>query len=97
MVAAVCHGPAALVNLTLSNGSYLVDGKEVSAFTNAEEEAVRLTNVVPFLLQTALEDRRRQTRGRAELRKPGLCAPNAWSRARTRRAPPVRRRRWRAC
>jgi putative intracellular protease/amidase len=57
VVAAVCHGPSALVNLTLSDGTYLVDGKEVSAFTNAEEDAVHLTNVVPFLLQTALEDR----------------------------------------
>lgn len=57
VVAAVCHGPAALVNLTLSDGSHLVDGKEVSAFTNAEEEAVGLTKAVPFLLQTALEGR----------------------------------------
>lgn len=56
VVAAVCHGPAALVNLTLSDGSYLIDGKEVSAFTNTEEEAVGLTGVVPFPLQTALED-----------------------------------------
>jgi putative intracellular protease/amidase len=57
VVAAVCHGPSALVNLTLSDGSHLVDGKEVSAFTNSEEEAVGLTGVVPFLLQTALEER----------------------------------------
>jgi putative intracellular protease/amidase len=57
VVGAVCHGPSALVNLTLSNGSYLVEGKEVSAFTNAEEESVGLTEVVPFLLQTALENR----------------------------------------
>ena len=57
VVAAVCHGPSALLNLTLSNGTYLVEGKEVSAFTNAEEEAVHLTEVVPFLLQTALEER----------------------------------------
>ncbi|MFL6122919.1 type 1 glutamine amidotransferase domain-containing protein [Actinophytocola sp.] len=57
VVAAVCHGPSALLNLTLSNGSYLVEGKEVSAFTNAEEDAVHLSGVVPFLLQTALEDR----------------------------------------
>jgi putative intracellular protease/amidase len=56
VVAAVCHGPAALVNLTLSDGSYLIEGKEVSAFTNTEEEAVGLTGVVPFLLQTTLED-----------------------------------------
>jgi putative intracellular protease/amidase len=57
VVAAVCHGPAALVNLKLTDGTYLVDGKEVSAFTNTEEEAVGLAAVVPFLLQTALEDR----------------------------------------
>jgi putative intracellular protease/amidase len=57
VVAAVCHGPAALVNITLSDGSYLVSGKEVSAFTNEEEAAVELTRVVPFLLQTALEER----------------------------------------
>jgi putative intracellular protease/amidase len=57
VVAAVCHGSAALLNLTLSNGSYLIEGKEVSAFTNAEEDAVHLSGVVPFLLQTALEER----------------------------------------
>jgi putative intracellular protease/amidase len=57
VVSAVCHGPAALVNLTLSDGTYLVAGKEVSAFTNEEESAVGLTSVVPFLLQSALEER----------------------------------------
>ncbi len=56
-VGAVCHGPAALVNVKLSDGSYLVDGKEVSAFTNQEEEKVGLTEVVPFLLATKLEER----------------------------------------
>lgn len=54
-VAAVCHGPAGLVDLTLSDGSYLVDGKEVASFTNSEEAAVNLTGVVPFPLQSALE------------------------------------------
>lgn len=56
-VAAVCHGPAGLVNITLSDGQYLVDGKEISAFTNDEEAAVGLTEEVPFLLQTQLEQR----------------------------------------
>jgi putative intracellular protease/amidase len=56
-VGAVCHGPAALVNVKLSDGSYLVSGKEVSAFTNDEEEKVGLTKVVPFLLATKLEER----------------------------------------
>src|SRR5688500_17692758 len=57
VVAAVCHGPAALVNLRLSNGDYLVAGKEVAAFTNEEERAVKLAEVVPFLLADALEKR----------------------------------------
>ena len=56
-VGAVCHGPAALVNVKLSDGSYLVAGKEVSAFTNDEEEKVGLTKVVPFLLASKLEER----------------------------------------
>jgi putative intracellular protease/amidase len=57
VVAAVCHGPSALVNVTLSDGTHLVDGKNVAAFTNAEEAAVGLTDVVPFLLADALTDR----------------------------------------
>ncbi|MFI7068053.1 type 1 glutamine amidotransferase domain-containing protein [Kribbella sp. NPDC050124] len=57
VVAAVCHGPSALVNLKLTDGSYLVDGKNVAGFTNAEEEAVGLTDVVPFLLADALTAR----------------------------------------
>lgn len=57
VVAAVCHGPAGLVNVRLSNGAYLVDGKQVSAFTNDEEAAAGLTDVVPFALQTRLEER----------------------------------------
>jgi len=56
-VGAVCHGPAALVNVKLSDGTYLVAGKEVSAFTNSEEEKVGLTKVVPFLLASKLEER----------------------------------------
>ncbi|GAB2677143.1 type 1 glutamine amidotransferase domain-containing protein [Kribbella swartbergensis] len=57
VVAAVCHGPSALVNVKLSDGSYLVAGKNVAAFTNAEEDAVGLTEVVPFLLADALTAR----------------------------------------
>ncbi len=56
-VAAVCHGPAALVDVKLSNGKYLVDGKNVAAFSNAEEEAAGLTNIMPFLLETELVKR----------------------------------------
>jgi putative intracellular protease/amidase len=56
-VGAVCHGVAALVNVRAEDGSYLVTSKDVSAFTNAEEEAVGLTNEVPFLLETRLRER----------------------------------------
>lgn len=54
VVAAVCHGPAALVNVTLSNGTHLVAGKNVAAFTDDEERAVELDKKVPFLLATTL-------------------------------------------
>lgn len=56
-VGAVCHGPVALVNVKMSDGKYLLEGKDVSAFTNAEEEKVGLTEVVPFLLATEMEAR----------------------------------------
>jgi putative intracellular protease/amidase len=55
-VGAVCHGPAALVDVKLTDGTPLVKGKKVAAFTNDEEEAVGLAGVVPFLLQSKLEE-----------------------------------------
>jgi putative intracellular protease/amidase len=57
VVAAVCHGPAALVNLRLSDGRHLVAGKQVAAFTNEEEAAVKLDTVVPFALESTLRQR----------------------------------------
>ncbi|MCA9711904.1 MAG: type 1 glutamine amidotransferase domain-containing protein [Myxococcales bacterium] len=54
VVAAVCHGLAALVGVTLGNGAPLVRGRRVTGFTNDEEEAVGLRDVVPFLLETQL-------------------------------------------
>lgn len=57
IVAAVCHGPAALVNAKLSNGRHLVDGKRVAGFTDSEEQAVGLEKVVPFLLASTLKQR----------------------------------------
>lgn len=56
-VAAVCHGPTALVNVKLSDGRYLVDGRRVAAFTDSEERAVQLEKVVPFLLESTLVQR----------------------------------------
>lgn len=57
VVAAVCHGPAALVNARLSDGTYLVANKQVAAFTDEEETAVELQNVVPFMLESTLRAR----------------------------------------
>lgn len=57
IVSAICHGPAALVDIKLSDGKYLVSGRKVAAFTNEEEEDLKLTHVIPFLLQDKLIDR----------------------------------------
>ncbi|HEX3033909.1 MAG TPA: type 1 glutamine amidotransferase domain-containing protein [Thermodesulfobacteriota bacterium] len=56
-VAAVCHAPVALVNVRRKDGEYLVKGKRVTGFSNAEEEAVGLAEVVPFLLEDRLKER----------------------------------------
>jgi putative intracellular protease/amidase len=53
IVGAVCHGPVSLLNVKLSNGSYLVDGKNISSFTNEEENGYAEEDV-PFDLETAL-------------------------------------------
>jgi putative intracellular protease/amidase len=53
----VCHAPASLVNVRGKDGEYPVISKRVTGFTNAEEEAVGLTAVVPFLLEDRLKER----------------------------------------
>lgn len=53
-VAFVCHAPGALKDVKV-NGEFLVKGKKVTGFSNTEEEAVGLTNVVPFLLEDELK------------------------------------------
>lgn len=57
VVAAVCHGPSALVDVRLSDGRWLVAGREVAAFTDEEEAAVKLEKVVPFALEGVLRER----------------------------------------
>lgn len=51
----VCHAPAVLKNVKNTNGEPLVKGKEVTGFSNLEEEAAGLTNAVPFLLEDMLK------------------------------------------
>jgi putative intracellular protease/amidase len=53
VVGAVCHGPVSLLNVRLSSGAYLVDGKNITSFTNDEEENYAKADV-PFELETAL-------------------------------------------
>jgi putative intracellular protease/amidase len=53
-VGAVCHGPCVFRH-AVADGQPLVKGKRVTAFTNTEEEAVQLTNVVPFLVEDELK------------------------------------------
>jgi putative intracellular protease/amidase len=53
-IAFVCHAPAALINVKAKNGELLVKGKNLTSFSNSEEEAVKLTKVVPFLVEDEL-------------------------------------------
>ena len=68
VVGAVCHGPCGLTEVKLSDGKFLVDGKEVTSFTNKEEELVNLQEVVPFPLETRLKERNAIF----------SCAPEPW-------------------
>jgi putative intracellular protease/amidase len=54
VIGAVCHGPAGLLAARGTDGRPLVAGRHVSAFTDAEERAVGLDGVVPFLLESRL-------------------------------------------
>jgi putative intracellular protease/amidase len=56
-VAAVCHAPGVLKNVKGTDGKPLVSGKKVTGFTNSEEEAVGLTDIVPFLVEDLLKER----------------------------------------
>ncbi|WP_299754723.1 type 1 glutamine amidotransferase domain-containing protein [uncultured Pontibacter sp.] len=55
-VAAVCHAPAIFAKVKNEKGEPLVKGKNVTGFTNSEEEAVQLTDVVPFLVEDKLQE-----------------------------------------
>jgi len=55
-IAFVCHAPAALRRVSGTDGNPLVKGKKVTGFTNSEEEAVQLTEIVPFLVEDMLQE-----------------------------------------
>jgi putative intracellular protease/amidase len=54
-VAFVCHAPGVLRNVKAKDGTPIVKGKHVTGFSNAEEDAVQLTSVVPFLVEDELK------------------------------------------
>ena len=56
VLAAVCHGPAGLINVKDEQGHALVAGRHVAGFTNTEEDAAGLTKAVPFLLESRLRE-----------------------------------------
>ncbi|MCD9197865.1 type 1 glutamine amidotransferase domain-containing protein [Aeromicrobium wangtongii] len=56
-VALVCHAPGVLRDVTAPSGAPLVEGKDVTGFTNTEEEGVGLTDVVPFLVEDMLKEK----------------------------------------
>ena len=56
-VATVCHAPGVLRHVKTSDGKPLVSGKSVTGFTNTEEEAVGLTEIVPFLVEDMLKEK----------------------------------------
>lgn len=54
IVCAVCHGGAGLLNVKLADGSFLIEDKNLTGFSNKEEQAIGTDTKVPFLLETAL-------------------------------------------
>lgn len=56
-IASVCHAPTAFLNLKDEQGEFVIKGKRVAGFTNEEEAAVGLTDVVPHLLEDELKRR----------------------------------------
>jgi putative intracellular protease/amidase len=58
IVSAIGHGAAAMVNIRLEDGRFLVEGQKVTSFTNEEERDAKTAHIVPFSLEDRLIDRR---------------------------------------
>lgn len=56
VIGAVCHAPGVFKNVEVKPGQNIVGGREVTGFSNSEEEAVGLSGVVPFLLEDMLKE-----------------------------------------
>ncbi|MCY1348855.1 Molecular chaperone Hsp31 and glyoxalase 3 [compost metagenome] len=57
IVSSVCHGAVGLLNITLADGSLLIEGKEVTGFSNTEEKLAELDQYVPYLTEDELVKR----------------------------------------
>jgi putative intracellular protease/amidase len=57
IVSAVCHGVTGLLNVRLSDGRYLIDGRPVTGFANVEERLMGLADKVPYLTETRMRER----------------------------------------
>ena len=76
-VAAVCHSPA-VFHRVMYKGAPLVKGKRVTGFTNGEEAAVQLTNVVPFLVEDEVKRESAGYMRRPPIGKASLSLTGAW-------------------
>ncbi|KIJ56857.1 hypothetical protein M422DRAFT_198103 [Sphaerobolus stellatus SS14] len=56
ITSAVCHGPAALVGVTDSNGKSIFAGRKATAFSNTEEEQVKRVESIPFLVESKIKE-----------------------------------------
>lgn len=56
-VAAVCHGPASILNIKSPAGESILKGRKVTGFSDSEEDAVKLTEVMPFSLEKRLGEK----------------------------------------
>ncbi|KAK6525589.1 hypothetical protein TWF281_010645 [Arthrobotrys megalospora] len=63
IVSAVCHGPAAFVNVKLTDGEHILQDQPVTGFSNHEEDSVGLSNAMPFMLEDVLD---KASRGKFE-------------------------------
>ena len=56
-IGAVCHAPAALLNIKYADGTHIIRDRQVTGFSNSEENAVELSDTVPYLLEDELKSR----------------------------------------
>jgi len=57
LVSAICHGVGGLLNVKLSDGTYLINGKKLTGFDWFEESIARRKREVPFNLEASLKER----------------------------------------